>query len=415
MPAFNVRDVCSGMSRNTFVVAAGSFFADMATEMLTPILPIFMTHVLGTSGSIVGLVDGIAQAVRNIVDGLFGPISDKLRSRRSIAVAGYALSAVAKPLMGISTVWEGVLAGRVMDRVGAGVVSAPREALISFSTDHHHLGRGFGLEGVGENAGSFSGPILTVLLFYAWELDFRTVFYLAFIPGLLALLALSLVRERHPSIRRQTNPIREATRLPAEYWRFLIVIAIFSIGNSSNAFLILQVQDVGGSVLLTTLVYAAFNLVAALVAYPAGYLADKWGKKALLFGTFMVALTVYSGLALTRVFAATIAIFVVYGLYEGTFRSSGRMIASELAPEELRASAIGWFSMTAGLCQLIANLIAGALWDSLGHAAAFTYGATASAAGLTALTFLLRSNGRARRKQSGQTRSTYVSSGRRDA
>jgi MFS family permease len=392
-----VRDAFSGLSRNTFIVTLGSFLADMATEMLTPILPIFMTQVLGASGSIVGLVDGIAQAVRNIVDGLFGPISDKLRARKSIALAGYLLSAVAKPVMGISTVWEGVFAGRVIDRIGAGIVSAPRDALVSSSTDHRHKGRGFGVEGVGENAGAFFGPMLTVLLFYIWKLDIRTIFYLAFIPAALALPALSLVRQRPPPIRGARSPVIQARRLPAAYWKFLIVIAIFSIGNSSNSFLILQLQDIGGSVLLTTLIYGVFNFIAAATAYPAGVLADKWGRQRLLLGTFIVALTVYSGFAATRAFAAVIAIFLAYGLYEGAFRSLGRTIASELAPEELRASAIGWFSTTAGVCQLIANLTAGALWDRIGHTGAFVYGAASSAAGSVALVLLLR--------RSAQTRS----------
>jgi MFS family permease len=236
--------------------------------------------------------------------------------------------------------------------------------------------------------------MLTVLLFYILSVDIRTIFYLAFIPGVLALAALSLVRQARPPIGPQTNPIREARKLPVAYCKFLIVIAIFSIGNSSNSFLILQIQDIGGSILMTTLVYGMFNFIAAAISYPAGFLADKWGRRAPLLCTLIVALAVYSGFALTRVFATTIALFLLYGLYEGTFRSFGRTIASELAPEELRASAIGWFSMTAGLCQLIANLIAGVLWDQVGHAGAFIYGAASSSMGLIALIFLLRPSAR---------------------
>src|SRR5207247_1115293 len=147
-----------GLSKNTFLVTASSLFADMSTEMLTPVLPIFLTQHLNANGSIVGLVDGIAQAVRNVLDGFSGSISDKLRKRKSITFAGYALGAVAKPLMGFSTIWEGVLAGRLLDRLGAGVRSAPRDALIASSVEGQKKGRGYGLEGLGENAGAFLGP-----------------------------------------------------------------------------------------------------------------------------------------------------------------------------------------------------------------------------------------------------------------
>src|SRR6266700_1451361 len=153
-------------SRNTLLVGGASLFADMATEMLTPILPIFLTQALNANGSIVGLIDGIAQAIRNIVDGFSGPISDMLRRRRSIALSGYAAAALSKPLMGLSTIWEGVLAARVLDRLGAGVCSAPRDAIIAASVDARNKGGAFGLEGVGQNAGAFAGPLMTLALLY---------------------------------------------------------------------------------------------------------------------------------------------------------------------------------------------------------------------------------------------------------
>jgi sugar phosphate permease len=193
-----IRRFFSGLSKNTLLITASSLFADISTEMLSPVLPIFLTQSLNASGSIVGLVDGIAQAIRNVLDGLSGWISDKLRNRKSIALAGYLLGALAKPLMGISTIWQGVLAGRLLDRLGAGVRSAPRDALVASSVDEPHRGRGFGLESLGENAGAFVGPTATLLLLYALHADIRIIFYLALLPGLVGFGFVWAVREQPP-------------------------------------------------------------------------------------------------------------------------------------------------------------------------------------------------------------------------
>src|SRR5436190_22707648 len=188
----------SGFSKNTILVTTGSFFSDLSTEMLTPVLPIFLTQTLNANGSIVGLVDGIAQAVRNMIDGFSGTISDKLRQRKVIVLAGYAMAAVAKPMMGLSTVWEGVLAARMLDRLGAGVRSAPRDAIVASSVDKRERGGGFGLEGLAEHAGAFLGPVLTVLLLYALQFDFRALFFLAVVPALLAFSVVLFVNEKSP-------------------------------------------------------------------------------------------------------------------------------------------------------------------------------------------------------------------------
>jgi MFS family permease len=376
-------------SKNTILVAAASFCGDLATEMLTPILPIFLTRVMEANGSVVGLVDGVAQAVRNIIEGFSGSISDTLRKRKVIVLAGYAMAAVAKPIMGMSTVWEGVLAGRIFDRLGAGFRSAPRDAIVASSVDKRHRGGGFGLEGLGEHAGAFLGPLVTVLLLYALQSDMRVIFYLAFIPGLLAFVIMLLVRERPPPASAGQRAVVHPRKLPALYWKYLLAVAIFSIGNSSNAFLILRTEEVGASVLATTLIYAGFSFVAAVVSYPLTALSDTCGRKAILLASCVVFLLVYVGFSLVESFAGIIILFLLYGVYQGSFRSVGRALASDLAPEPMRASAIGWFSAMVGLCQLIASLIAGALWDHAGHAAVFILGAGAAAAGVVAITVLL--------------------------
>jgi len=227
-----------------------------------------------------------------------------------------------------------------------------------------------------------------VLLLYALQVDIRIVFYAAFIPALLALAIVLLVRERSPPSSAGQKVVHPR-ELPGQYWKYLVAIAIFSIGNSSNAFIILRTQEVGASVLTTTLAYAGFNLVAALMSYPLTALSDRRGRRIILLGSCVVFLAAYAGFALADSLTTIVLLFLLYGVYQGSFRSVGRAFASDLAPEQLRASGIGWFSATVGLCQLIASLLAGLLWDHFGHAAPFILGVGSAAAGIVAITVLL--------------------------
>jgi len=186
----------AGLSKNTFLLALSSLFADISTEMLYPVLPLFLTQTLRASGSVVGLVDGLAQATQNVVQGFSGALSDRLQRRKPLALFGYALAAIAKPLMGMATIWQGLFAARLLDRLGAGTRSAPRDALIASSVDAANRGRAFGLEGVGDNAGAFLGPLLALFLLYSLQIGIRSIFYLALIPGLLAFVMVLFVRER---------------------------------------------------------------------------------------------------------------------------------------------------------------------------------------------------------------------------
>jgi MFS family permease len=279
-----------GLSRNTFFLALASLFADISTEMLYPVLPIFLTQTLNASGSIVGLVEGVAQATQNIVQGFSGSLSDKLQKRKAFALAGYLMAAIAKPLIGLSTSWQGALGARVLDRFGAGSRSAPRDALIASSVDEESGGRAFGLEGVGENAGASLGPLLAVFLLISWQIDIRYIFYLAVVPGLLAFLMVLLVRERPTAVLAKSKIDISLRKFPRDYWQYLLVTALFGIGNSSNSFVILRTTDIGASLEATILIYAAFNLAAAVVSYPAGSLSDTWGRKNVLLMSFIIFL-----------------------------------------------------------------------------------------------------------------------------
>jgi MFS family permease len=389
MTAETIRPYFSGLSRTTFLFTFASLFSDISTEMLYPVLPVFLTQTLGAGGSIVGLIDGFAQAAQNIVQGFSGTLSDRLQRRKPIALAGYFLSAIGKPLMGLASAWQMVFGARLLDRLGSGARSAPRDALIAGSVDEANRGRAFGLEGVGDNAGAFLGPLLALFLLYALHVGIRSIFYLAVIPGLLAFVLVLFVKEQRAPVTAEAKIGVGPRRLPIDYWKYLVVIALFGLGNSSNAFLILRTQDIDASLDQTILIYAGFNLVATLISYPAGSMIDRWGGKNVLLGAFVIFLIAYLGFASTQNIALIAALFAFYGLYQGIFRAAGKTMAASLVPEELRASGVGWYNTTVGLLQLVASVVAGVLWDRVGHTAVFYYGAIFAAVGCVALVLLI--------------------------
>lgn len=385
-----------GLSRNTLLLACSSLFADMSTEMLYPVLPVFLTQVLQAGGSVVGFVDGCAQATQSVVQGLSGALSDKLQKRKPLALCGYLVAAFAKPLMGMSTVWQGVFGARLLDRLGTGARSAPRDALIAASVEEPDRGRAFGLESLGDNAGAFLGPVLAALLLYSWHTGMRSIFYAALLPGLLAFLMVVFVVERPAAAAAKSKLEIGARRYPRSYWNYLLATALFGLGNSSNAFLILRAQEIDASLATTILIYAAFNLVAALISYPAGALSDKLGRRALLLASFVISAIAYLGFALAQNILWIAALFAFYGLYSGIFRAVGKAFAADLVPPQSRAGGIGWYGATVGLLQLLASVVAGLLWDRVGYAIVFYYGASFAALGSVGL-LLLTPGGRAQR------------------
>jgi len=388
MPALT-KKYFSGLTKNAILLAFASFFSDVSTEMLYPILPIYLTQYLKAGGSIVGIIEGIAQATQNIIQGFSGWLSDKLQRRKPIALVGYVLSAVSKPFMGLASAWPGVLGARFADRLGAGSRSAPRDALIAESVAPEHRGKAFGLEGVGDNLGAFAGPLITILLFFALQIDIHYIFYLAIIPGLVAFLLVSLVKEKGMAIQSKTKIDLHIRQFPMAYWKYLVATAVFGIGNSSNAFLILEIREKGLSLLHTVLVYSFYNLVAALISYPAGSLSDKFGRKPVLIAACVVFFISYAGFAVSSNIFLMGSLFISYGLFQGIFRATGKSYASDFVPKHLRASGIGWYSTVVGLSGLLASVVAGQLWDKVSHMSVFVYGATLSLLGIIFLILLV--------------------------
>jgi MFS family permease len=385
----SVRKYFSGLTRNTFLLALASLFGDISSEMLYPVLPIFLTRTLGASTTIVGLIEGIAPAVQNIVQGFSGWLSDRLQRHKPVALVGYVLAAVAKPLIGLSSNWTGVLGARSLDRLGAGMRSAPRDALVAASVDETHRGKAFGLEGVGDNLGAFLGPLLAIALLTLLHVNLRSVFLLAVIPGSLAALMVLFVREKPAAGAAQAKLDLNIRRFPRGYWHYILATALFGIGNSTNSFLILRTQGVGFSLTVTIFIYALFNLVAALASYPAGHLSDTFGRRGVLLLSFLTFLVVYAGFGFTTNTLLIPALFVLYGVYQGIFRAVGKALAADFVPAELRAGGIGWYSATVGLSGLIASVVGGELWTRVSPQATFLYGALFAVVGSIALVLLV--------------------------
>src|SRR4051812_223335 len=212
----------TGLSRNTVLLALASLFSDISTEMLYPILPVYLTGTLKAGGSIVGLIEGIATGLQNLIQGFSGSLSDRLQKRKALALIGFAVSALSKPMIGLAGAWPGVLAARSADRLGSGFRSAPRDALVAASAEEAYRGKAFGLEGAGDNAGAFIGPLITVALIAAFAIPLRFLFFLAIVPGLLAFLMVLLVRERPIAISAKTKLDVGLARFPKSYGRYLI-------------------------------------------------------------------------------------------------------------------------------------------------------------------------------------------------
>lgn len=381
----------SGLTKNTFLLALTSFFGDISTEMLYPVLPIFLTQYLGATGSIVGLVEGIAIASQYIQMGISGYISDKLHKRKNIALIGYIVAAISKPLIGFSTAWQGVLAARFLDRIGTGTRSAPRYALIAESADEKSRGKAFGLDGLGDNLGAFLGPLIAVALIFYFKVQIKQIFYLALIPGLIAVILILFVKEKGDGIKVKYKLDTNFKNFPKSYWRYIAVIGLFGLGNISSSFMILQTRNIGVPIITTILIYAFFNLVAALSSYPAGYLSDKLGRKSILLVSFIAFFVALIGFALTRNVFVIALLFALYGIYQGIFRAVGNAFAADFVKQEHRASGIGWFNTTVGISGLVASILAGVIYDKIGHPAVFLTAAVFVLAGCLFLAFLNQS------------------------
>ncbi|SEA29283.1 MULTISPECIES: MFS transporter [Acidovorax] len=370
-----------------WVLGFVSMLMDISSEMIHSLLPLFMVGTLGASAFAVGLIEGLAESTALIVKVFSGAISDYLGKRKGLAVFGYALGALTKPLFAIAPTTGIVLTARLLDRVGKGVRGAPRDALVADIAPPEVRGAAFGLRQSLDTVGAFLGPLLAVGLMLLWANDFRAVFWVAVIPGLLAVVLLLFgVREpeRHVGEKR-TNPISRENlkRLSGAYWWVVGVGAVFTLARFSEAFLVLRAQQSGIAVALVPLVMVAMNVVYAASAYPFGKLSDRMSHKKLLAWGLVVLVAADLVLAMDDHWTTVLAGVALWGVHMGMTQGLLATMVADAAPADLRGTAFGFFNLVSGLAMLIASVVAGLLWDQFG--ASFTFYAGAAFCGVALL------------------------------
>lgn len=371
----------SKLSKNVVVLGLVSFFNDLASEMVYPIVPIFLTSVLGAPVALVGLIEGIAESTASLLKVFSGWMSDRSQKRKGFAVCGYSLSTASKLVIGAASGWPIVLAGRFMDRFGKGIRTSARDALIAENSARDDMGRAFGFHRAFDTAGAVIGPTAAILLMnHFGEGNLRQIFYIAMIPGAVgvALLAL-LVRENKPSAKANPPQFRLANLTP-DYKAFLAASAIFALGNSSDAFLILRAQSLGLSTTSTVMAYVVFNLVYSLLSYSAGALSDKIGPRKLLGLSFFLFALIYLLFGFNSSAVWIWPLFALYGVYMAMTEGVGKAYIASVASREMIATSFGAYQTTIGICTFFSSLIAGLLWSGIGPSSPFVFGATLSVA-----------------------------------
>lgn len=377
-----------GLSRNVVLLGVVSFFADVSSEMVYPVIPLFLTGTLNTPVVAVGLIEGVAESTASIFKLIGGVLSDRVRRRLPFAFAGYGLAAIAKPALAAATVWPMALAARFVDRSGKGIRNAPRDALIAASSKPESLGRAFGLHRAMDTAGAITGPLIAIGLLAILDENYRPIFLIAFIPGVLSVLALLGVREiRHARTPSGRDSFLFLRGYDSRFLAFLAISLLFAAGNSSDAFLILRADNLGLGATAVVLAYVVYNVTYAGLSYPGGALSDRIGRRPILIAGFLVFALVYAGFAAVTDDWMIWPLFAVYGGYIALTEGVSRAYVADLVPDERRASAMGLYSASIGATLLVASLIGGALWDFVGPSATFVFGAaTALAAALALLT-----------------------------
>ncbi len=374
-PTATLRQIPSGV----WVLGFVSMLMDISSEMIHSLLPLFMVTTLGATALAVGLIEGAAEALALIVKVFSGALSDYLGKRKGLALFGYALGALSKPLFALAPGMGLVWTARLLDRIGKGVRGAPRDALVADLTPREIRGAAFGLRQSLDTVGAFVGPLLAVGLMLLWANDFRATFWVAVIPGLLAvgLLAVGVTEPVRPAPGQRSNPIQRDNlkRLDASYWWVVGLGGVFTLARFSEAFLVLRAQDSGIPMALIPLVMVVMNLVYALAAYPFGKLSDSMSHRKLLALGLLVLIGADLVLANASHWGAMLTGVALWGIHMGMTQGLLATMVANAAPADLRGTAFGFFNLVSGLAMLAASVLAGLLWDKLGPAATFHAGA----------------------------------------
>lgn len=371
------------MFKNIIFLGLVSFFADISSEMVYPLIPLYLTAVFGTTPVLVGVIEGIAESIASLLKVFSGYISDKYDRKKPIAFLGYASGLLYKLALLFAGSWMGILGARIVDRFGKGIRTAPRDVMVSESADKTQMGKSFGIHKALDMAGSAIGILLSfILLKNLGEGAYKTIFAISAIPVLMALSMFFFIKEkREPrAVTQRESFWKNIRNLNGNLKLYLCVTFLFTLGNSSNTFLLLKANDIGFSNTDVILLYFVYNITTALLAIPFGKRSDRVGrKKVLVFGYITFSL-VYLLFAFASQKWVLVAAFVLYGFYTAMVTGVERAFISEIAPKKLKGTMLGLHSTLVGIALLPASIIAGALWDAAGAAVPFLFGAMLSGA-----------------------------------
>lgn len=382
----------SSIPRGVWVLGFVSMLMDISSEMIHSLLPLFMVTTLGASTLVVGIVEGFAEATTLIVKVFSGMLSDYIGKRKWLAVIGYSLGAFTKPIFALSSSIGFVMSARITDRIGKGIRGAPRDALVADITPPELRGAAFGLRQSLDTVGAFLGPLLATGLMLLWNDNFRSVFWVAIIPGLLAvLLLISGIKEPEPTrTKPRTNPLlmKNIRQLSTEYWWVVSLGAVFTLARFSEAFLVLRAQDSGIAIAWIPLVMVLMNIIYSASAYPFGKLSDRLSRYQLLTWGLVALIIADIFLAIDNHWLMLLGGIAFWGLHMGMTQGILAALIADTAPAELRGTAFGFFNLVSGIAMLFASVIAGFLWDFTGASSTFLAGAAFSM--LTIILLLLR-------------------------
>jgi len=381
-------------ARNVLALAAVSFLTDASSEIIAPLLPLFLVGTLGVTVSMVGVIEGGAETVASLLKLASGWWSDRVSRRKPLIVAGYAIASLVRPLVAVAQSGSQVLAIRLVDRVGKGIRGAPRDALLAASTPLEFRGRAFGFHRAADHAGAVVGPLVALACLQWLGMPVRHVFWVAAIPGALAVLvAIGFVREqRAPSAvapvaapvvaapPAQAAEVAPLAALPRSFWLTMVPILVFTLGNSTDAFLLLRASQLGVPTALIPLLWVVLHLVKSVSSTPAGALSDRVGRRPLIVAGWLLYAAVYGGFSLATDPWHAWALFGVYGVVFGLSEGTEKALVADLLPARRRGTAFGWYQATVGVAALPASIVFGAVWDRHGSPAAFAMGAALAVA-----------------------------------